>query len=328
MELFGNTIARTHRTVHDKSGARTRVESMEQLGLNLDGDDWQKLVLRLLVLRYSLKDLVVVPDEHQGDFGIEAFSLDGNAYQCYAVREPVSVNVRYQRQRDKIHDDLQKFVCNREDLIKLLGQTKIRTWLLVVQIHDSAKLIQYAQTKAEEVRRLHLPYVTDDFTVNIITADFFPREVATLLGEGIQKIHVDAASVQKSEISEWANQNDELVNTLDGKLRVIPKLRVSRERRILRDQLLEMYLNAQNVLHELRQYPVLYEQVVGTKENRARFLPADSSTTKLSIYKVRIEFAGEVARSVKGIDESTAELIAYGAVAEWLLTCPLTPKEG
>jgi hypothetical protein len=48
----------------------------------LTGDEWQELVIKLLYLRYGA-DLMEVLDDHGGDGGIEALSLDGCAFQCY-----------------------------------------------------------------------------------------------------------------------------------------------------------------------------------------------------------------------------------------------------
>ena len=85
-----------------------------------DPDSWQKYVLNLLILRYGLKEFVYVPDRHTGDFGIEGFSRDGCAYQCYAAREPLETDVLYQKQRNKMSADIRKFYANQSDLQKFL----------------------------------------------------------------------------------------------------------------------------------------------------------------------------------------------------------------
>ena len=59
-----------------------------------DGNEWQQLICRLLIHRYGLQ-FEMVPDGHGGDLGIEGFSRDGCAYQCYAPDEPISVAERY-----------------------------------------------------------------------------------------------------------------------------------------------------------------------------------------------------------------------------------------
>jgi len=56
-----------------------------------DGDEWQEFIVQLLYLRYGT-DLVEVPDKHKGDRGIEAFTNDGCAFQCYSPESPSIVS--------------------------------------------------------------------------------------------------------------------------------------------------------------------------------------------------------------------------------------------
>src|SRR5437870_4059980 len=163
------------------------------------GEDWQQYVFSLLVLKYGF-DVVMVPDDHQGDFGLEAFSHDGCAYQCYAPQQLLRIAELYKEQRSKITADLRKFVENRKDLIILLGPTKIHKWILVVPEHRSAKLTQHCQEKAKHIRELAepLPYVAEDFAVMVVTDDYFPVEVHTLLARAGLRVEVDESQVPTS----------------------------------------------------------------------------------------------------------------------------------
>ena len=49
-----------------------------------DGTTWERRVKTWLRLRYPGGDFEEVPADHGGDWGIEGFSRDGIAYQCYA----------------------------------------------------------------------------------------------------------------------------------------------------------------------------------------------------------------------------------------------------
>jgi hypothetical protein len=67
-------------------------------------------------------ELVEVPDDDRGDAGLEAFSMSGCAYQCYAPEgEPLTMTQRYNKQRDKMTADVGKFIANT---------AKIQAWLL------------------------------------------------------------------------------------------------------------------------------------------------------------------------------------------------------
>lgn len=268
---------------------------------------------------------MVVPDRHTGDFGIEGFSRDGCAYQCYAAREPLDTEALYKKQRDKMSVDIRKFCNNQPHLQALFGPTVISRWIFVVPRHDSAKLSQHAETKAAEVRAKGLPHVAQDFAINVITDEYFLLERSQLLAEGLRQIQVPIDQMPQAAVHGWADDNDTLVRTLDRKLEPLP--RTAEERTMLRDLYLKHFLDGQNVLQHLKeQYPMLYELAVKTKESRADFLRTASLTQDLTIYAVLQSFAGELSEAVKGLDRTTSELLAHAAVAEWLLLCPLQPR--
>lgn len=166
---------------------------------------------------------MVVPDRHTGDFGIEGFSRDGCAYQCYAAREPLEIQVLYEKQRDKMSADIRKFYNNQSDLQALFGPVvTISRWILVVPRHDSAKLTQHAETKAAEVRAKNLPYVAEDFAINVVTDEYFLLERSQLLAEGVRQIRVSIDQMPPTDVHGWADDNDTLVRTLDRKLEPLP----------------------------------------------------------------------------------------------------------
>lgn len=82
---------------------------MGQTTLDWDGPSWEQHCLKLLRLRYKAPgQFEYVPSSDQGDLGIEGFSHDGCAYQCYAPEGPLPIKDRYERQRDKLTEDLAK----------------------------------------------------------------------------------------------------------------------------------------------------------------------------------------------------------------------------
>ena len=88
---------------------------------NWDGEDWQRHINTLLSLRYGVR-YQTIPDKDQGDWGLEGFSDDGVAYQCYAAEEPLTVSDLTDKQRNKITRDIGKFCDNSHHLATILGQ--------------------------------------------------------------------------------------------------------------------------------------------------------------------------------------------------------------
>src|SRR5262245_44850065 len=135
--------------------------------LSDDGNQWERRVNGWLHLRYPGGRYEEVPAEHKGDYGIEGFSRDGIAYQCYAPRGPLKVKELYENQRRKLTEDINKFINRKADLGKLFGDLKIKSWCLVVPDHRSAKLVQHATEKAQLVQSKSLPYVAPGFFIHI-----------------------------------------------------------------------------------------------------------------------------------------------------------------
>jgi hypothetical protein len=266
-----------------------------------------------------------VPAGHAGDLGIEGFSRsDGTAFQCYAVSEPVTIKERYEKQRDKITTDLNKFKSKQKELTKLFGNTPIRIWALVVPRFDSAKLVQHASEKAEEIRALNLPYVSADFQVQVIKDDTFEAEKATLLEQGLAHIEIPAVKIKTGQVGNWTKSNDELVNRMDGKLKKMPTAGSPATLQSLRDQLLTHYLASENILARLKSdYPFWYEKLSECKQHRERFLATDSLIKNLPLLQVIQDYSLEIKEKVKAIDSDCADVLGYGTATDWLLRCPL-----
>src|SRR5687768_1663396 len=86
----------------------------------MDGGEWQRLCLNVLRVKYG-DDLVPVPDVHHGDAGLEAFTLGGMAFQSYSPREPLGVKQRYEKHRNKMTEDIGKFIANKQTLAGMFG---------------------------------------------------------------------------------------------------------------------------------------------------------------------------------------------------------------
>jgi len=291
-----------------------------------DGNEWQEYIERLLMLRYGLH-YQSVPATHKGDFGLEGFSRqDGHAFQCYAAKEPLATNERFERQRDKLTVDIGKFICNRPELAKLFGNTIISVWTFVVPVFDSAALVQHASKKAGEVRAKNLSYVAAAFQISVVTDEHFLTERQTLMSHGLNQVKIEPDSLPIPDVDKWASRNDTLVRSLDTKLKKLPNVSGDPQLNELRAQILKHYLTGQNVLDQLkREYPFLYEAVIKCRRHREQFLITNrlTSNTNISLPDVIDDYISELGTKVKGIDPSTAELIGYSTAGDWLIRCPL-----
>lgn len=300
---------------------------------NWTGDEWQEEAIRLLRYRHSLRSesFQTVYDRHGGDLGIEAFSRAGHAYQCYAVEEPVTTLQRYEKQRNKMTEDIGKFIRNAPQLSRLFEDFPIRRWCLVVPFYDSANLNLHASTKQSEVRGAGLPYVTDDFAIDIIDERDLQVEKAGLLRQGLGQLDVTVPEPAAPAVSDWASANDTLVQRLDAKIGRMRGLSDS-DRTTLRDEILRYHVRGQNVRKRLREaYLPLLESVDKAKHEKEAYLLGQSLLIKDEpsdiIEQTRQDYLSRLAWEVGALTAGTREALAWEAIADWLLRCPLNFRE-
>jgi hypothetical protein len=298
------------------------------LGSQIDGNEWQDFVVNLLFMRYAV-NLKEIPDDHKGDGGLEAYSLDGHAFQCYAPEGFNSVAQLADKHKAKITKDLNKFKIISK-VSPLLGTTKISRWLLVIPDHCSAEVVIHCNKKTEEIKNLSppLPYITNDFHALAIAAHrFFSAEIAELASKGGFQVEAAEHSVPDTELTLFSEQNNQWTENLDRKLRKLPILITDDEVRELSTRLLTMYLEGSNAVQFYEDnFPNIADRVRFLRQQRAKALEIDSKLQPLTIAGTRDSFESELATSVPSLGRSTARILSYAAVAEWLMRCPLDPK--
>ncbi len=68
-----------------------------------DPDEWETHAVAMLCHHFGVDKVVPVPDDDQGDRGLDAFTVDGIGYQCYAPEgEPLAPSKRAVLQKGKI----------------------------------------------------------------------------------------------------------------------------------------------------------------------------------------------------------------------------------
>ena len=293
----------------------------------LCGEEWQNWANKLLTCHYGPTDYQKVPDNDRGDSGIEGFTIsEGHAYQAYGCEEPLSTVARYEKQRDKITRDIDKFIKNQPILDKLFGTVRITRWVLFVPYYDSKELLAHATKKTAEVIEAQLPYVADTFHVKVCEEEDFVIERDQLINAGTKALLVRTDAATPEQVTNWVSSNDSLAATLDGKLRKLPTIRNDRDRQLFHEKVLGWYLKGQAILDALRKYPDTYEKVVAAISHRENFLAMAtvSGSPPQQILNSSIqELFKTLQREVRDLHTFSAEALAHEAVADWLLRCPL-----
>lgn len=297
----------------------------------LSGEDWQNWVDKLLTLHFGISEYQRVPDHQRGDAGIEGYSISsGCVYQAYGPEEPLTTKELYDKQRNKITNDIKKFIENKDILISILGSIKIKRWILVVPRFESKDLLSHAWKKANEVINANLPYVDTDFKILIQDENSFEIERNKLLNLGVGDINILPEEVTSARITEWADKSDRLVSVLDDKISHLSTIKTDAERKDFRNKIIQCYLEGQNLLEELRMYPLEYEKIIQIKSQQAKYLSIETKIREESEGKMLAscidKMKDSVKESVPSVGGSTIDVIAMQAVSEWMILCPLNFK--
>ena len=299
---------------------------MNECYVKWDGDDWQRHINSLLGLRFPPGAYQPIPDRAGGDYGLEGFSSDGVAFQCYAAEEPLSVETLTDKQRDKITRDIKKLCDNHSKLSGILGQVRIHTWVLMVPRYDSKRILVHAETKAEEVRTKRLPIVTDNFRISVQDDSMFGAQKEALVNGALAKISLTVPAVPSSDVSIWSAAHTSLVDTLEQKLAKLKKPPEKMER--LKAQMVKHFMEGQNAIQYLHaNFPLVAENVLRCKDAKERALETESllssALPEQRLTETLEDYRTRLANEVAGVNTTTAEILAHEAAADWLLRCPL-----
>ena len=305
---------------------------MPQTPLDWDGDAWEEHCLKLLRMRYRAPgEFEHVPSSDSGDLGIEGFSHDGCVYQCYAPQAPLPIRERYERQRDKLTEDIAKLETNQVELVALLGGVVIRTYVFMTPIHDSRRLNQHCKTKAAEFRGKNLSHLAPDFDVIIHTEEDYSVERNELITLGLHKWQLAAVPIQEAAVQTYVASNPALISTIDGKLARLPETG-DLERKRLRSRLLGRKLTADNKLDEIRgHHPGAWERIQVLRAAKETDLEIECLISQADPRQLLRDTATTYHQTLKDnlafLNDADAMDLAWGTTTDWLAECPLDFRE-
>lgn len=291
------------------------------------GDAFQERCWNVLRRHHRPQDLVEIPAQMGGDYGIEGYTTDGIAYQCYADRDSPSLLERTRKQKAKLSRDLRKLRSNAADIERVLGGTVLTSYFLVVPSYHSADLVGYANERAADVRSWNLPFIGADFTVRLKRLEDYPDALRAALHDGSVQALVPIPIVDDLSVATFHSQRPELVATVDAKLEALRAIATADELTQLRDDYIRAFLEKEQVLDALKDWPAIGEGVEECRVRRERALAFDnvlnSDAPDQRIRSLQREYAGDLEASVGGLRQGDAELIARGQTGDWLMRCPL-----
>ncbi|MFE2086126.1 hypothetical protein [Streptomyces sp. NPDC059460] len=260
---------------------------------------------------------------------MEAFRLDGVAYQCYAPEESFSVASLTKGQKRKINADLKRLCDDIPGTCRLLGDIKLHTWILMTPQFDSRTLVEYARQKSREIGEMspRPAWCAESFEVLIITDEEFAAERSRLFGEVDARLNIDLPQVDESYFASAAGT--EMGERITAKLSIDALLASDPELLAeCRNEMIAVFFRGQGQMARLQEdYPALYQAV-------DRRLKNVLSTLTMTVAGMRSPGTEVMATLVRRLSEGLqadapnlssvlCEQIAWYAVSDWLIRCPL-----
>jgi hypothetical protein len=289
-------------------------------------DDWEIFALSLLQSRHGALNVHKIPAAHKGDLGIDYYcTSQAVAYQCYAVREPIDIATRADRQKKKITTDTGKLVSNASDVSKLFMGIPIEHWILLVPVHDSNEVNLHGAKKTLEIRGLSCAHLDGHFEVGIHDQTSFAPDAVAAGISALTTVTLDIPQPTSEEISLWQAGSPDLLANATYKLikRGGPK-----EVQEAVAEAVRCFLQGNALLDALRSNaPDLHEKVIGAVASRYRrlnFAGPQGGPAPGSILHTEIDnLIAAIKATASNLSDDNAEQIAYGAVSEWIMRCPL-----
>jgi hypothetical protein len=149
-----------------------------------NGRSWEDLCQMVFKLKHSAEGYQQIQAD-PGDFGLEGYTIhSGYGFQCYCPEKHYEATRLYEKQRDKITDDLNKLKKYEKDIAARIGDAKISDWIFVSPVMEKNALLKHAKIKQEEVRAWNLTITKPNFVIQLRDADFYAKEIGQVRSMG------------------------------------------------------------------------------------------------------------------------------------------------
>ncbi|OLP44429.1 hypothetical protein [Rhizobium oryziradicis] len=289
-------------------------------------DDWEFFAQTLLHARHGPLHVQKIPAAHKGDFGIDYYcTKDAVVYQCYAVNEPIDIAERAERQKNKITEDIGKIIKNHVEVGKLFHGVPIRHWVLMAPLHDSKDVNLHCAKKTKDLRGTNKPAFDTNVEVIIQDLDNFPDDVIARGISSLSKVNLSIPMPSQSELDTWAAGSSDLLSNATTKLK---KRATSEDLDDVVSQVVRSFLQGNALLDALRSgSPDLHEKVMTAVKSHARrlkFAGPQSNGSAGQILNTELDaLISAVRAEAPSLSTENAEQIAYGAICELIMRCPL-----
>ncbi len=284
----------------------------------LAGDEWERFCVRALERKFD-PNFQPVPARFRGDYGLDGFVRDECLFQCFGDEAGASASQRSEAQRRKLRDDIPKLRSKATPIAALAG-TGIPHYILLVSKLEDKAVAEAAKDHTDTVLSWGLDYLSADFGILVKDIDYLQVEWDLLYGAVRPQLEMPAPAVTAEDVDRLAT--DPLASTMTDKLHHIVldddvgawrnRLLIQRAKEIVR---MEDLRGDGEIFERVRQLKIQQENSLGM-----RALASDPKDDLLKLGDTHTQILrGDVA----SLPLDAASDLAWGAIADWLMRCPL-----
>lgn len=285
--------------------------------------EWEAFCEIMLRNHYGQPNFWSVPDEDSGDFGIEFYTADGTIFQCYYPDLSVDMKAYKKKIQKKINDDLKKLKEYEKGITQMLGDIKVKQWVLLTQDLKSKDLLTYCNKKKKEVIDNSIPYIEcKDFQVKIETADSFPEGKLFAQNMYLKTIDIPLWEVTDSDKTLWKGGNAEFSGNIVRKSEAMMGEKSDK----FQDGIVTKYIQIDKFLDQLREdHPDLHNQIEDSARGQLQSMQ-DESILEADFDK---EFVKRIVDSNKDafekyskyLSDNNKQSLSYGFLSKWIAEC-------
>lgn len=290
---------------------------------NMTEKEWEAFCEIMLRNHYGQPNFWSVPDKDSGDFGIEFYTADGTIFQCYYPDLSVDMRKYKQKIQTKINDDLKKLKEYEAGIGGMLGDIKVKQWVLLTQELKSKDLLVYCNKKKKETLAEDISYISDDaFQVKIETADSFPEGKLFAQNMYLKTINIPLWEVTEIDKSLWKGGNAEFSGNIVRKSNAM----MGEDSDKFQDRIVTKYIQIDKFLDQLREdHPDLHNQIEDSARAQLESMQdesmLESDFDKEFVKKIIGSNKEAFEKYSKYLSDNNKQSLSYGFLSKWIAEC-------
>lgn len=290
-----------------------------------DGVEWQKFALRLVSLKHGFENVQPVPDQVDGDAGLEFFTTDGCLYQCYAPKEVIDVGKAASGMKKKATSDIQKLRKYEQKILGMVGPLKFSRWILFCPFFEDKDVLRHIQKKISDEKIDQLSFCNTPFIGLGKSIEDFSDEYSLLRAKG-KGLPLKIKLATEKDLGDGP-QGSELFDRVMEKLeRGYPDATKEALTNKAKNWILSSITKQNAAEALLTDYPDQWDTwftTISMEEQRLTLIGDQSGTANEFLNSELKGLQEALKEALPDLPPAFRSALAQGQLGTWLLDCPL-----